>query len=186
MEKEKRNKNNSVFIIFLVIIVMFIVIYIYTEKVNYEKEILKENISELQNNIETAKETAINNVDDIKTDNSEKNILDLGKYEINGDVVDPSDGNGIANITLENNNQFTIDLAYGSSYVGEYKIENDILICSATREDIYEGGENPLVRNSDCVFEFKIIDNITIEFISPEVGYELNIGKTYSISNENT
>ena len=210
MEEKKQMKiSMSGFFLILAIIVIAVMGYfiykISTEKTEKENQIaslnneistLKTSSDELQkkidniantinpNNINTIVETEIKANNNGKKSNMD-NILRLGKYINNGNGIDPSEGEGISSIELTENNQFWIDLDYSGSFIGTYSIENNTLICNANREETYAGGTSS--KNTNAIFEFRIIGNNKIEFITtkniPNRTFELNKGFIYLYMN---
>ena len=121
------------------------------------------------------------NIVDTQNSNSEntKNILEYGTYETES-MVDPSDGEGLAEIKLEKN-KFTIVLNYAGKYKGTYTIKYNVLICNANEEEINEGGNSNNTTNA--IFKFEILNSSKIKFITNKNmsnEYTLNKGFIYN------
>ena len=212
-EKEPIKMSLSTFLLILAIIaIIALFCFIYIDKSNSNKEIdkLKTNISDLQNTISNSQNSAenIQNTDNNVNNNTSSAILNetnqensnsskdtntssktsslkFGTYSINEEPVDPSEGSGIENVKLNNNDKFSIDLVYGgTTYSGNYTINNDTLICKSSKVTMEEGGDSS--KSSNTIFEFKILNNGKIKFSSvknsdSDEEFKLNVGLTYSI-----
>ena len=185
MEEKKLKISLSTVLLFIAILVIAIMgFYIY----NLTNENVKESqiISELQTQINTlkAKNNSAKQEVPIST-NKSKTALQLGKYQTDK-TIDPAEGDGIASIELESN-KFTINFYYGGvNYKGSYTTEDNKLICRATEYSLEEGGHSSTISNA--IFEFKIINDKQIEFITNknmDAELVLNKGFVYSLNMEN-
>lgn len=117
-----------------------------------------------------------------KTTEEETSTLKIGTYSINEMNVSPDEGNyGIDSIILKENNQFSVDMPLGTSYIGTYGIDGSNLICKATQQIESEGG-GVSSSNINIIFTFQIVNNSKIQFLSvTNDELELTIGMTYSL-----
>ena len=70
---------------------------------------------------------------------------------------------------------------YGGGYNGNYTIKDNTLICNADEEEKSEGGDS--TKASNAIFEFKIVNNKKIEFVTNKnmsCVYTLNKGFIYN------
>lgn len=210
MEEKKSVKISlSTFFLFLAIIVIIVMaLYIYTEKINSNKEIadleanatdMQDKIDELQGKIDSISNTL--NSDKISnsenTTNNDDNVKDntitlkTGEYTVNEVKDDESGGsNEECGVKLEENNKFQIYMGWGAWHSGKYEIKNNQLICTSTLLE-WDGGAGPGERETDVIFTFDIVNsnklklsNIDINDIDNEkLVYKegLTIGMTYSI-----
>ena len=197
MEEKKATKISlSTFFLILAIIAIIVMgVFIYklyndkTAEVQKSTELqaqvnsLNGTVSDLQGKINNISETINSNTNIVDTQNSKsentKNILEYGTYETES-MVDPSDGDGIAEIELEKN-KFTIVLNYAGKYKGTYTIKDNVLICNANEEEINEGGDSNNTTNA--IFEFEILSSSKIKFITNKnmsSEYTLNKGYIYN------
>lgn len=210
MEEKKSVKISlSTFFLFIAIVVIIgMALYIYTEKINSNKEIadleanatnMQDKIDELQGKIDSISNTI--NSDNISNDenntnnasNTENNTITLkiGNYTVN-EVKD--DEGGVSNeecgVKLEENNKFQIYMGWGAWHSGKYEIKNNKLICTSTLLE-WDGGAGAGERATDVIFTFDIVNSNKLKLSNIDINdtdneklvYKdgLTIGMTYSI-----
>ena len=183
---------STFFLILAIIAIVVMGIFIYKLNNDKIKEIQKSNelqlqvnnlngiVSDLQERMNTISETINSNTNAVETsiNNSNnvaiiENILEEGTY-VAEKQIDPSDGEGIYKVKIEKN-KFSIDLFYNGGYNGTYVIKDNILICNADEEETSEGGD--IAKASNAIFEFKILNNKKLEFITNK-----NMSSVYSLN----
>ena len=184
---------STFFLILAIIAIVVMGIFIYKLNNDKIKEIQKSNelqlqvnnlngiVSDLQERMNTISETINSNTNAVETsiNNSNnnvaiiENILEEGTY-VAEKQIDPSDGEGIYKVEIEKN-KFSIDLFYNGGYNGTYVIKDNILICNADEEETSEGGD--IAKASNAIFEFKILNNKKLEFITNK-----NMSSVYSLN----
>ena len=195
-EKKPLKISLSTFFLILAIIVIvvmgFFMYKLYNEKsiatqeiadLNTEVSNLQSTVNDFQQRIDNISNTTSSEEVTNNTPNQSSSIkLQLGEYTINGMEVTPDpDKYGISSITLEGNNNFSVDMPLGNSYIGTYKIQDNKLICTATKETNVEGG-NSATKNANITFEFEIISSNELKFSNVDnKDLKLTIGMTYSI-----
>lgn len=153
--KDEQNKVVGVPVglcLFIIAILLVIILLFF-----YNSIIVKNNLQE---------ETPISKMsDDVKSKKENKNEqieLKLGSFSTNR-IFDPSIGEGIVSIDLKENKEFEIKGSYGAkTYIGKYEIDNNKLICTASKKTLSEGGYSEKKVND--IFEFKIINEAEIKF----------------------
>ena len=127
------------------------------EELSKELEASQNTINELSNQENTSSNTSTTSNLSSKSSASRNVSLKNGTYVVQDVIPDP-ENYGIESITLSEDNEFSVSLPLGTSYIGEYEIEGNKLICTSQKETNEEGGgfTQNLV---DYTFEFEIIDN---------------------------
>ena len=143
--------------------------------------IAKQNtINELSNQENTSSNTSTTSNLSSKSSASRNVSLKNGTYVVQDVIPDP-ENYGIESITLSGDDEFSVSLPLGTSYIGEYEIEGNKLICTSQKETNEEGGgfTQNLV---DYTFEFEIIDDENLVLNkSTDDFITYTIGATYTL-----
>ena len=209
--EEKKSRKTTILTVLLIILIAIICVmgyFIYqvqTEKENVEEELkaTNEQLATLENTMgkieeqinsyenETSETNDItgenanqgNSNQNTTTNLSNENVnLENGNYIVQGYTVTPdAEYYGIESITISGENEFSVNLPLGTSYVGKYTIEGNSIICNAEKETNEEGGgyrEDP----SNYTFKFEIIDaeNLKLTSVS-DSSLNYTIGATYKL-----
>ena len=160
-----------------------------TNTYSRESEKLEEN--EVQNEIaeENTNEVASNSVASESAEEDEETIT-TGKYVIKGMELSPDSDEtyGIESIDIQKNNKFSINLPLGTSYQGTYTVQEEKIVCIATKQGETEGGEETTENIEEIEFIFEIVNEESLEYIganSDKTYFELTEGKTYTLENKN-
>lgn len=196
MEEKKSKKGIVVLTIILVIALAGVGVLGYstyqmynnkTELENQVEDLSKEleksqnTINELSNQENTTSNTSNISNTTSSTDTSKDVSLKNGTYVVEDSSMPDPENYGIESITLSYDDEFTVSLPLGTSYSGQYEIEDNKLICNAQKETNLEGGgsSHNLV---DYTFEFEIVDDenlVLTESTDDFVTY--TIGATYTL-----
>ena len=151
------------------------------EELSKELEASQNTINELSNQENTTSNTSTTSNSSSNLSSASRNVsLKNGTYVVQDVIPDP-ENYGIESITLSYDDEFTVSLPLGTSYSGQYEIEDNKLICNAQKETNLEGGgsSHNLV---DYTFEFEIVDDenlVLTESTDDFVTY--TIGATYTL-----
>lgn len=198
MEEKKSKKGIIILLIILIIALAGICVLGYStyqmyknktelenqvENLSKELEKSQNTINELSNQTNTSSNTSSSTTNTSNTSNSSSSrsvSLKNGTYFVQGVEPDP-ENYGIESITLSGDNEFSVSLPLGTSYIGKYEIEGNKLICNAQEETNLEGGGS--AQNSvDYTFEFEIVDDENLvlnESTDDFITY--TIGATYTL-----
>ena len=205
MEKNKSRKTTILTVLLIILIAIICVMSYFIYQVQTEKENLEEKLKTTNEQLTTLENTMgkieeqINSYEnetsetnDITGENANQNTttnlsnenvnLENGNYIVQGYTVTPdAEYYGIESITISGENEFSVNLPLGTSYVGKYTIEGNSIICNAEKETNEEGGgyrEDP----SNYTFEFEIIDaeNLKLTSVS-DSSLNYTIGATYKL-----
>ena len=150
------------------------------EELSKELEASQNTINELSNQENTSSNTSTTSNLSSKSSASRNVSLKNGTYVVQDVIPDP-ENYGIESITLSGDDEFSVSLPLGTSYIGEYEIEGNKLICTSQKETNEEGGgfTQNLV---DYTFEFEIIDdeNLVLNKSSDDF-ITYTIGATYTL-----
>lgn len=150
------------------------------EELSKELEASQNTINELSNQENTSSNTSTTSNLSSKSSASRNVSLKNGTYVVQDVIPDP-ENYGIESITLSEDNEFSVSLPLGTSYIGEYEIEGNKLICTSQKETNEEGGgfTQNLV---DYTFEFEIIDNENLVLNKSSDDFiTYTIGATYTL-----
>ena len=128
--EQKKTISISLLKLLIILVVIAIVIVGVVFAINYfskpgdqEKDKGTDSIGSVNNNA--------NNTETSKA----KVKLDVGEYILTDTEVTPDPENyGVSSIEILKNNEFAVNMPLGTSYTGKYEIEDDTLICKATKE----------------------------------------------------
>ena len=151
------------------------------EELSKELEASQNTINELSNQENTTSNTSTTSNSSSNLSSASRNVsLKNGTYVVQDVIPDP-ENYGIESITLSGDDEFSVSLPLGTSYIGEYEIEGNKLICTSQKETNEEGGgfTQNLV---DYTFEFEIIDdeNLVLNKSSDDF-ITYTIGATYTL-----
>lgn len=150
------------------------------EELSKELEASQNTINELSNQENTSSNTSTTSNLSSKSSASKDVSLKNGTYVVQDVIPDP-ENYGIESITLSGDDEFSVSLPLGTSYIGEYEIEGNKLICTSQKETNEEGGgfTQNLV---DYTFEFEIIDDENLVLNkSTDDFITYTIGATYTL-----
>ena len=150
------------------------------EELSKELEASQDTINELSNQENTSSNTSTTSNLSSKSSASRNVSLKNGTYVVQDVIPDP-ENYGIESITLSGDDEFSVSLPLGTSYIGEYEIEGNKLICTSQKETNEEGGgfTQNLV---DYTFEFEIIDNENLVLNKSSDDFiTYTIGATYTL-----
>ena len=151
------------------------------EELSKELEASQNTINELSNQENTTSNTSTTSNSSSNLSSASRNVsLKNGTYVVQDVIPDP-ENYGIESITLSGDDEFSVSLPLGTSYIGEYEIEGNKLICTSQKETNEEGGgfTQNLV---DYTFEFEIIDNENLVLNkSTDDFITYTIGATYTL-----
>ena len=153
------------------------------EELSKELEASQNTINKLSNQTNTSSSTSSSTTNTSNTSNSSSTSsvsFKNGTYVVQDVIPDP-ENYGIESITLSEDNEFSVSLPLGTSYIGEYEIEGNKLICTSQKETNEEGGgfTQNLV---DYTFEFEIIDNENLVLNKSSDDFiTYTIGATYTL-----
>lgn len=150
------------------------------EELSKELEASQNTINELSNQENTSSNTSTTSNLSSKSSASRNVSLKNGTYVVQDVIPDP-ENYGIESITLSGDDEFSVSLPLGTSYIGEYEIEGNKLICTSQKETNEEGGgfTQNLV---DYTFEFEIIDDENLVLNkSTDDFITYTIGATYTL-----
>lgn len=151
------------------------------EELSKELEASQNTINELSNQENTTSNTSTTSNSSSNLSSASRNVsLKNGTYVVQDVIPDP-ENYGIESITLSGDDEFSVSLPLGTSYIGEYEIEGNKLICTSQKETNEEGGgfTQNLV---DYTFEFKIIDNENLVLNKSSDDFiTYTIGATYTL-----
>ena len=150
------------------------------EELSKELESSQNTINELSNQENTSSNTSTTSNLSSKSSASRNVSLKNGTYVVQDVIPDP-ENYGIESITLSGDDEFSVSLPLGTSYIGEYEIEGNKLICTSQKETNEEGGgfTQNLV---DYTFEFEIIDDENLVLNkSTDDFITYTIGATYKL-----
>ncbi len=183
--EEKKSKKSLILLIFLIIAIIaicvmgFFIYSISSEKSSTEEQLdtANQQILDLQNQVNTLQEQI----------NPTTETLQNGNYVINGMTVTPDEGSyGIESITISENNNFSINLPLGTSYVGTYTLDNNTITCNATQEMNLEGGGSASTESTEA-FQFEIVDSSNLRFLSTtNESLNLTVGMLYTLEGSTT
>ena len=151
------------------------------EELSKELEASQNTINELSNQENTTSNTSTTSNSSSNLSSASRNVsLKNGTYVVQDVIPDP-ENYGIESITLSGDDEFSVSLPLGTSYIGEYEIEGNKLICTSQKETNEEGGgfTQNLV---DYTFEFEIVDdeNLVLNKSSDDF-ITYTIGATYTL-----
>ena len=150
------------------------------EELSKELEASQDTINELSNQENTSSNISTTSNLSSKSSASRNVSLKNGTYVVQDVIPDP-ENYGIESITLSGDDEFSVSLPLGTSYIGEYEIEGNKLICTSQKETNEEGGgfTQNLV---DYTFEFEIVDdeNLVLNKSSDDF-ITYTIGATYTL-----
>ena len=151
------------------------------EELSKELEASQNTINELSNQENTTSNTSTTSNSSSNLSSASRNVsLKNGTYVVQDVIPDP-ENYGIESITLSGDDEFSVSLPLGTSYIGEYEIEGNKLICTSQKETNEEGGgfTQNLV---DYTFEFEIIDDENLVLNkSTDDFITYTIGATYTL-----
>lgn len=151
------------------------------EELSKELEASQNTINELSNQENTTSNTSTTSNSSSNLSSASRNVsLKNGTYVVQDVIPDP-ENYGIESITLSGDDEFSVSLPLGTSYIGEYEIEGNKLICTSQKETNEEGGgfTQNLV---DYTFEFEIIDNENLVLNKSSDDFiTYTIGATYTL-----
>lgn len=150
------------------------------EELSKELEASQNTINELSNQENTSSNISTTSNLSSKSSASRNVSLKNGTYVVQDVIPDP-ENYGIESITLSGDDEFSVSLPLGTSYIGEYEIEGNKLICTSQKETNEEGGgfTQNLV---DYTFEFEIIDNENLVLNKSSDDFiTYTIGATYTL-----
>ena len=151
------------------------------EELSKELEASQNTINELSNQENTTSNTSNISNTTSSTDTSKDVSLKNGTYVVEDSSMPDPENYGIESITLSGDDEFSVSLPLGTSYIGEYEIEGNKLICTSQKETNEEGGgfTQNLV---DYTFEFEIIDNENLVLNKSSDDFiTYTIGATYTL-----
>ena len=183
-KKEIKIKLSTVvylFIIFALVIALGVVYYfgfVVDEKEKIDNNKVENEVSSVQKPVED--ETTENKVEQEKDNKNNESNVKLGKFIVNGIVVQP-ESDGIISISIEEDNQFTAETSYTSTYIGKYEINGDKLICTSLKEGNGESGTGEIkYKESNIVFEFEIIKEDKLKFVNvSDKNLKVTLDKNY-------
>ena len=162
-----------------------------TQSNTYSRESEKIEENEVQNEIfeENTNEVASNSVVSESAEEDEETIT-TGKYVIKGMELSPDSDEtyGIESIDIQKDNKFSINLPLGTNYQGTYTVQEEKIVCIATKQGENEGGEETTENIEEIEFIFEIVNEKSLEYIganSDKSYFELTEGKTYTLENKN-
>ena len=195
MEEKKSKKGIIILLIILIIALAGVAVLGYStyqmynnktqlenqvEELSKELEASQDTINELSNQENTSSNTSTTSNLSSKSSASRNVSLKNGTYVVQDVIPDP-ENYGIESITLSGDDEFSVSLPLGTSYIGEYEIEGNKLICTSQKETNEEGGgfTQNLV---DYTFEFEIVDdeNLVLNKSSDDF-ITYTIGATYTL-----
>ncbi len=188
-EKETLKIGLSTFFLILAIIVIIIMAF-FIFKLYNENSIVKNDVTQLNNEIRNLKENTIGNLqssthnisnsndltnttmntlkDSTSTKNNNNIKLKMGTYTVN---EIQSDENGVSNeecgVEIKENNEFKIYMGWGTWHSGKYEITDNSLICKSTLLE-WESGDYGQ-KNTNVIFTFKIINNNKLELTNIDI-----------------
>ena len=196
MEEKKSKKGIIILLIILIIALAGVAVLGYStyqmynnktqlenqvEELSKELEASQNTINELSNQENTTSNTSTTSNSSSNLSSASRNVsLKNGTYVVQDVIPDP-ENYGIESIILSGDNEFSVSLPLGTSYIGEYEIEGNKLICTSQKETNEEGGgfTQNLV---DYTFEFEIVDdeNLVLNKSSDDF-ITYTIGATYTL-----
>ena len=195
MEEKKSKKGIIILLIILIIALAGVAVLGYStyqmynnktqlenqvEELSKELEASQNTINELSNQENTSSNISTTSNLSSKSSASRNVSLKNGTYVVQDVIPDP-ENYGIESITLSGDDEFSVSLPLGTSYIGEYEIEGNKLICTSQKETNEEGGgfTQNLV---DYTFEFEIIDNENLVLNKSSDDFiTYTIGATYTL-----
>ena len=167
--EQKKTISISLLKLLIILVVIAIVAVGVVFAINY--------FSKPENQEKDKGTNSISNVNNTETSKT-KVKLDVGEYILTDTEVIPDPENyGISSIEILKNNEFAVNMPLGTSYTGKYEIEDDTLICKATKETNVEGGGKS-ESEANYTFEFEIVDSDELELKRVDnEGFGLTIGE---------
>lgn len=151
------------------------------EELSKELEASQDTINELSNQENTTSNTSTTSNSSSNLSSASRNVSLKNRTYVVQDVIPDPENYGIESITLSGDDEFSVSLPLGTSYIGEYEIEGNKLICTSQKETNEEGGgfTQNLV---DYTFEFEIIDNENLVLNKSSDDFiTYTIGATYTL-----
>ena len=188
MKKNETNKNKLAtgLLIFAIIVIVVSLAYLVYFKITDKKQEKEIETQESENVYTEEIENEVENSTVIEQTAENTNNLKQGEYYIYGMQLNGDEESyGIQSVKIKENNEFSINFPVGTSYLGIYSIEGNIIKCVATKEENHEGGDG--VKDIKSIeFTFEKVDEESIKYVEanreqPE--FQLTEGKIYKIVN---